>query len=32
MLAKQKQRDVLMMTMKDLEQQATTQLFEDRLR
>ncbi|MBP2672748.1 MAG: PpiC-type peptidyl-prolyl cis-trans isomerase [candidate division NC10 bacterium] len=32
MLAKQKQRDVLMMTMKDLEQRAATQLFEDRLR
>lgn len=32
MLGKQKQRDALMTTMKDLEQKATTQLFEDRLR
>ena len=32
MLAKQKQRDVLMLTMKEFEQNATTQVFEDRLR
>jgi peptidyl-prolyl cis-trans isomerase C len=32
MLAKQKQRGALMTTMRELEQQATTQLFEDRLR
>ena len=32
MLAKQKQRDALMLTMKELEQNATTQFFEDRLR
>lgn len=32
MLAKQKQRDGLMMTMLEFEQRATTELFEDRLR
>ena len=32
MLAKQKQRDALMLTMKEFEQNATTQFFEDRLR
>jgi peptidyl-prolyl cis-trans isomerase C len=32
MLAKQKQRDALMMTMVEFEQRATTELFEDRLR
>jgi parvulin-like peptidyl-prolyl isomerase len=32
MLAKQKQRDGLMMTMVEFEQRATTELFEDRLR
>ena len=32
MLAKQKQRDVLMLTMKEFEQKATTEYFEDRLR
>jgi len=32
MLAKQKQRDALMLTMKEFEQSATTQFFEDRLR
>jgi peptidyl-prolyl cis-trans isomerase C len=32
MLGKQKQRDALMTTMRELEQQATTQVFEDRLR
>ena len=32
MLAKQKQRDGLMMTMLEFEQGATTELFEDRLR
>lgn len=32
MLGKQKQRDALMTTMRELEQKATTQVFEDRLR
>lgn len=32
MLAKQKQRDVLMLTMAEFEKQATMELFEDRLR
>jgi len=32
MLAKQKQRDVLMLTMTEFEKRATTELFEDRLR
>lgn len=32
MLAKQKQRDALMLTMKEFEQNATTEFFEDRLR
>lgn len=32
MLAKQKQRDALMTTMKELEQKATTQVYEDRVR
>lgn len=32
MLAKQKQRDALMLTMKEFEQKATTEYFEDRLR
>ena len=32
MLEKQKQRDALMLTMKEFEQKATTQYFEDRLR
>ncbi len=32
MLGKQKQREALMATMKELEQKATTELFEDRLR
>ncbi len=32
MLGKQRQRDALMLTMKEFEQKATTQYFEDRLR
>jgi len=32
MLGKQKQRDALMLTMKEFEQKATTEFFEDRLR
>jgi len=32
MLSKQKQRDALMLTMKEFEQKATTEYFEDRLR
>jgi hypothetical protein len=31
MLAKQKQRDALMMTMREFEQHATTEFFDDRL-
>ena len=32
MLGKQRQRDALMLTMKELEEKATTEVFEDRLR
>jgi peptidyl-prolyl cis-trans isomerase C len=32
MLGKQKQRDALMVTMREFEQKATTHYFEDRLR